>query len=142
MNTTHTETWKLFKTNPYYRKTNVWIPDSPNALYQTSRWFISDHGNVKVETTVVTHEESNHIFSKIKNPGQVTVKYMPYYEKGGKNGKRYPCLPTGEYIHRLVAENFLENPENHQIVIHIDKDVKNNHVSNIAWSKYQTRPIL
>lgn len=48
MNTTQTETWKLFKTNPYYRKTNVWIPDSPKALYQTSRWFISDHGNVSL----------------------------------------------------------------------------------------------
>jgi hypothetical protein len=65
---------------------------------------------------------------------------MPYYEKGGKKGKRYPCLPTGEYIHRLVAEMFVENPNNYQIVIHIDKTPKNNHVSNIAWSLYQTRP--
>jgi len=134
---TQTETWKLFKTLNYTRKTNVWIKESPKQLYQINRYWISDHGNVKIETYTLTPEESNFMFKKIKNPGTTVTRYLPYYEKGGKEGKRFPCIPTGEYIHRLVAENFIENPNNYSVVIHIDKDPKNNHVSNIMWSPTQ-----
>ena len=38
-------------------------------------------------------------------------------------------------IHRLVAETFLENddPENKTVVMHLDNDTMNNHVSNLKW---------
>lgn len=35
------------------------------------------------------------------------------------------------YIHRLVADAFLENPKEH--VNHKDKNKKNNHVDNLEW---------
>lgn len=37
------------------------------------------------------------------------------------------------YIHRLVADAFLDNPDGLKEVNHIDYDKMNNHVSNLEW---------
>ena len=36
-------------------------------------------------------------------------------------------------IHRIVAETFIPNPDNLPVVMHIDNDTLNNHVSNLKW---------
>ena len=36
-------------------------------------------------------------------------------------------------IHRLVATEFIDNPNNYPIVMHIDDDPKNNCVDNLQW---------
>lgn len=41
------------------------------------------------------------------------------------------------YIHRLVAETFIPNPENKNEVDHIDTDPSNNHVENLRWTTRQ-----
>ena len=38
------------------------------------------------------------------------------------------------FRHRLVAELFLENPNEDQEVNHIDGNKNNNHISNLEWS--------
>ncbi|CAL6059971.1 HNH_endonuclease [Hexamita inflata] len=38
-------------------------------------------------------------------------------------------------VHRLVAETFIENPNNYKYVKHLDGDIRNNHVSNLQWCK-------
>ena len=42
---------------------------------------------------------------------------------------------TNESVHRLVAKTFIENddPEHKNVVMHIDNDPLNNHVSNLKW---------
>lgn len=45
------------------------------------------------------------------------------------NNKKY-----SKSAHRLVAEYFLENPNNYEYVHHKDQDRLNNHVSNLEWS--------
>lgn len=37
------------------------------------------------------------------------------------------------YIHRLIAETLIENPQNYKEIDHIDRDKNNNSVSNLRW---------
>jgi hypothetical protein len=84
-------------------------------------------------------------------------KEHKYFKRGGKH-KKYAAITVNKErfdIHRLVATNFLENPDNSPWVLHNDDDQTNNHVDNLRWgtpldnskdaikngcfTKYQTR---
>lgn len=45
-----------------------------------------------------------------------------------KNSKAKNC-----YLHRVVAEAFIDNPNNYKQVRHIDGDYTNNNVNNLEW---------
>lgn len=51
------------------------------------------------------------------------------YDNNGKFVKQIKY-----YVHRLVAETFIENPYNLSDVDHKDRNKENNHVDNLAWS--------
>lgn len=46
-----------------------------------------------------------------------------------KNGKEKQV-----FVHRLVAQEFIPNPENKPQVNHIDENKQNNHLSNLEWA--------
>lgn len=70
--------------------------------------------------------------------GKYPEKILP--EGGNDNGagyKSYPLVKESKlkvsYIHRLVAQAFIPNPENKSQVHHIDHDRSNNRVDNLEW---------
>lgn len=42
----------------------------------------------------------------------------------------------GRYLHKIVAELFIPNPENKKYVLHIDHDKSNNKASNLKWANF------
>ena len=40
---------------------------------------------------------------------------------------------TKKYVHRIVAEAFIENPENKPFINHLDNNPYNNTVDNLEW---------
>lgn len=57
-----------------------------------------------------------------------------------RNGYNYISLSNGvglkTYIHRLVAESFIPNPDNLPCINHKDGDKLNNNVENLEWCTY------
>lgn len=91
---------------------------------------VSNYGRVR------TLNEMKYNFQKKKCVEIRRIKYL----KPLNNGKGYMYVifkkdgkKVHKYIHRLVAESFLEKEENKNLVNHKDYDKANNFVSNLEW---------
>lgn len=68
-----------------------------------------------------------------------TIKYLKFDENKKQHTSyfRVTLSKNGEtkrfMVHRLVAESFLDNPNNKEFVNHIDNDGTNNRVENLEW---------
>lgn len=96
-------------------------------------WYqVSNLGNVRsVDRTIIQgsrydHEINRKIKGKTIQPCSAGTEYLVVYLV--KNRKRKRC-----YVHRLVAEAFVENPLNKPQVNHIDYNKHNNKACNLEW---------
>ena len=80
---------------------------------------------------------------EVSNLGRVRVVRYLQTARGGGNGYRTVTLPGGKqrYVHRLVAQAFVDNPDNLPEVNHIDSDRSNAAASNLEWVDSQQNKI-
>lgn len=91
---------------------------------------VSNLGRVKsLERWVQNHGKLQHHPEKIRTPSKRETGYLALQLY--KDNKPQNC-----YIHRLVAEAFLPNPDNKSTVNHINGDKKDNRADNLEWSTY------
>ena len=95
------------------------------GLYQ-----VSNLGNVKSIDKIIKRKNGieQHFKEKIINKWNSNYAYVNL-SKNGK-GKTYT-------IHRLVAQAFIDNPNNYPCVNHKDENKKNNNVNNLEWCDYK-----
>ena len=90
----------------------------------------------KTVTYAPNYEVSNlgNIKNKKKNKC-ITINYerLKKDNKRVRPGLSYNGTIKGYYLHRVVAEHFIDNPENLPEVNHIDGDFYNNKADNLEW---------
>ena len=104
------------------------------GLYQ-----VSTNGMVKSLARVVIRSNGRpiHYKEKILSPATNKGYLYVYLWKDGE--------PHKKWVHRLVAEAFIDNPDNLPQINHKDEDRTNNSVENLEWcdaaynSNYGTR---
>jgi hypothetical protein len=81
----------------------------------------------------------------VSNTGEVKNAKTGRIMMGSKqNGYRFLCLYLGKdipkmnrLVHRMIAQTFLDNPEDKPVVNHKDTNILNNHVDNLEWVTYK-----
>ena len=81
-----------------------------------------------------------------KNDCLISLKEKILKQKTTKSGYKsvhLRCMEKQSHptVHRLVAEAFIENPENKLTVNHIDANKENNCVTNLEWSTHSEQMI-
>lgn len=95
---------------------------------------VSSLGNVRVKERFVTHSRnpSMKIKRKPKTMSPIDHGNGYLYVTLTKDGKR-----NNRYIHRLVAEAFIDNPDGLPEVDHINRRRDDNCVENLRWTTRQ-----
>lgn len=81
--------------------------------------------------------------SNLGNVKSLKTNKNLYYRASSRNGNYFSVLLVKDkirkifYIHRLVAEAFIKNPNNYPCVNHLDCNSLNNEANNLEWCDYK-----
>ena len=89
-----------------------------------NQYQISNYGNVKTTANKFTRKE------RLLKPLRQQKGYFRVALWKDNKSKFF-------LIHRLVAEYFIDNPENKKTINHIDGNKSNNHIDNLEWNTYR-----
>ena len=102
--------------------------------------------NEKIKKTLILEKDEiykpivGHEKYYITNKGRVysTISCMFLLPSSMKIGYFHVCLSNRRRmtIHRLLGIHFIENPDNHPVIDHIDRNRHNNNIENLRWVTY------
>ena len=120
------------------------VKNNPEAL--KTRDTVSDKNGEQWIDVITFNEGDGKRHVLLSNYGR--VKFFHFFERkyvlaninvsndfeqcGQLSGSKY-----SQWIHKAMAEAFIENPENKKFVIHLDHDKLNNSIANLEWANQE-----